>query len=228
MNLKQKLTYMLIGSLFTLAGYFLATLAKNQPPNAHAQDNTPKVFGKIVCKELEVVNKEGKTIALIKENDPYQLGGGGDLSLYNKDGKHIARINEVLSGGRMVLYNFLGKEKEAVSLSAHSGGRLIFRRPNGKKAVDLHHNKLGSWLQLFTEDGSIATLGSNWLQLSVQDTGIVSLGVNALDSRLNNGLSIYSKDIKKLVYIGSITDLPNEGLIGIRDHKGEWRLITAD
>ena len=34
MNFKQKLVYMLIGSLFTPAGYFLASIANNQPPNA--------------------------------------------------------------------------------------------------------------------------------------------------------------------------------------------------
>ena len=76
MNFKQKLTYMLIGSLFTLAGYFLATLTTNQPPNAHAQDNTTKVFDKIVCKELEVVNDKGERLAKLSDS-----GGFGTLKL---------------------------------------------------------------------------------------------------------------------------------------------------
>ena len=37
MNMKQKLTYMLIGCLFTLAGYVLSTLF-NTPPHIQARD----------------------------------------------------------------------------------------------------------------------------------------------------------------------------------------------
>ena len=46
MHFKQKLMYMTFGGLLVLAGYIL-----------RGQDST---FGKIVCRDLEVVDDEGK------------------------------------------------------------------------------------------------------------------------------------------------------------------------
>ncbi len=55
MNFKQKLGYMLIGCLFTIAGYILASLGGSI---THAQKDE-QVLDKIVCRELDVVNKYG-------------------------------------------------------------------------------------------------------------------------------------------------------------------------
>ena len=64
MKFKQKLAYMLIGCLFTIAGYILASagyiLASPNGGWKHAQKD---VIDKIVCRKLEVVNKEGITVA---------------------------------------------------------------------------------------------------------------------------------------------------------------------
>ena len=54
MNFKQKFGYMFIGCLFTLAGYFFASLGGSpSPPNtAHAQHNEDeRHFEKLVCKK---------------------------------------------------------------------------------------------------------------------------------------------------------------------------------
>ena len=60
MNFKQKLTYMLIGSLFTLAGYFFASLGGSALQDTHAQQNGKQVIDEIVCKQIKVVNSFGK------------------------------------------------------------------------------------------------------------------------------------------------------------------------
>ena len=59
MNMKQKLTYMLIGCLFTLSGFVLSNLT-NTPTHVQAQDE--KVIDKIVCRQLEVVDNTGKVV----------------------------------------------------------------------------------------------------------------------------------------------------------------------
>ncbi len=72
MNTKQKLLYMFIGCIFTLVGYFLASLTNHQPLTAHGQENTNSVIDEIVCKKIKVVNSFGTTMAVIKGT---QIGG---------------------------------------------------------------------------------------------------------------------------------------------------------
>ena len=128
MNFKQKLVYMLIGSLFTLAGYFLATLANNQPTDAHAQDSTTKVFDKIVCKELDVVNKDGYSVVSIG----IDVGGEGSIDICNKDGELSMGLTG-LGGGIMSLYN---REDLSVLLDGESGGLYLYHI-DGKRSVSL-------------------------------------------------------------------------------------------
>ena len=167
MNFKQRFTYMLIGSLFTLAGYFLATLANNQPPNAHAQDNTTKVFDKIVCKELEVVNEDGKRIVWLSEFD--SVGG---LFIYNKDGERTVCLGDLIGDGvSLQFYNkegdrvvdlgsgtlFLANDDDgtlAVQLGAFLGsGTLRLYNLDGKSTVKL--DGLGGTLRLCDDDGNV-------------------------------------------------------------------------
>ena len=63
MNMKQTLTYMLIGCLFTLAGTVISNLT-NIP--TQAQDEKKVVFDKVVCRELEIVNHEETTVAKLE------------------------------------------------------------------------------------------------------------------------------------------------------------------
>ena len=83
MNFKQKLAYMAIGCVFTLAGYFLAILGTGgvNPQNASAQASDKQIIDEIVCRKLRVVNPEDKTVALLADN------AGGVLYIYNAAGK---------------------------------------------------------------------------------------------------------------------------------------------
>ena len=83
MNFKQKLGYMFIGCLFTIAGYILASLGGD---TTHAQQNE-QVIDKIVCRELEVVNKEGISVFDIKAGE-----GGGVVRVKNSDGISVVNL----------------------------------------------------------------------------------------------------------------------------------------
>lgn len=84
MNFKQKLVYMLIGSLFTLAGYFFASLSGNALQTTHAQQNEKEVIDEIVCKQIKVVDDLGTTMAVIKGSLV-----GGWMTLHNAHGEVI-------------------------------------------------------------------------------------------------------------------------------------------
>ncbi len=66
MNFKQKLVYMVIGCLFTLAGYFFASLDGSVLQTTHAQQNEKEIIDKIVCRRIEVVDGFGTTQAVIQ------------------------------------------------------------------------------------------------------------------------------------------------------------------
>ena len=88
MNFKQKLAYMAIGCVFTLAGYFLATLGAGgfNPQNATAQDNTKQVIDEIVCRKIRVVNADGRTIAVLEASAMSQDMSAFTLYYYLKKG----------------------------------------------------------------------------------------------------------------------------------------------
>ena len=76
MNFKQKLVYMAIGCVFTLADYFLATLGTGgfNSQNASTQAGDKQVIDEIVTRKIRVVNDAGETVVVI---DSGREGGGG-------------------------------------------------------------------------------------------------------------------------------------------------------
>ncbi len=83
MNMKQKLTYMFIGCLFTLAGTIISNLT-----------NTPN---KIVCKEIVIVNDDGKGLVTI--GSAY---GEGFMSINNAEDKKVVHIGALGDGLRRI------------------------------------------------------------------------------------------------------------------------------
>ena len=97
MNFKQKLGYMFIGCLFTIAGYIIASLGGGA---THAQQDE-QVIDKIVCRQLEVVNKEGKAVADIRATED-----GGTIGVSNAAGKVVINISATEGGnGTVQTYN---------------------------------------------------------------------------------------------------------------------------
>ncbi len=219
MNFKQKLTYMLIGSLFTLAGYFLASLANNQTPNAHAQDN--KVIDEIVCKTIRVVNDEGVDIV--------KLGGMGDAGsvfIYNKEGKTVAGMCTSFdhNAGR-VFVTYEGKLFPCAAMESDRGKGTVFvaNKFDGVPVVVI---------DTFIDMGRVRVYAHN-RKLGTEIYGPIVLVKNedkelAWMNGLEGSVGVQNKEGKALVHIGSIKGRPNDGLINIYNHKGNHRSYTAD
>ncbi|MYB65063.1 hypothetical protein F4X73_10265 [Candidatus Poribacteria bacterium] len=172
MNLKQKLTYMLIGCLFTLAGFVVSNLFN---ATTQAQDKKKTVFDKIVCKELEIVNDKKKTVAVLYSS----IIGGGSLIIYNHEGNRSAQL--------------------------------------------IADEFIGGVLKIHNTDGDLCTY-LNQGRLSIHNAA--SLGSSLIGG--HGMLEIRNKDGKELVIISPIDGRPNDGLINIYNHKGEWRSFSAD
>ena len=147
MNMKQKITYMLIGCIFTLSGYVLSTLT-NTP--TQAQDD--KVIDEIVCKRLKIVNDEGTTVAELES-----VLGDGDLILYNEDGKKLVGIGGMVGGKQGIISTYNSKEKRVASIGSvngKSGGMLIYNE-DGKRVVDIGSSSDGivGGMLIYNEDG---------------------------------------------------------------------------
>ena len=195
MNFKQKLVYMLIGCLFTLAGYFLASLGNNEIPNAHAQQNEKQVIDKIVCRELTVVNENGTPIANLKsdEKDPFFPLPGGSLRFYNFEGQETVRLDSSISGsGSLRFYNLKGQE--TIRLDS-SPATLSLNDLEGKSAVFLAATggAVGGFLRLYGERKFFGEKKKGGVLLNAYELVITDGGKHTvrLSGDLNGTLSLY-------------------------------------
>ena len=104
MHLKQKLGYMAIGAILIIAGYILAILTTGglTTQNATAEpDNDNIIHDVIQCRELQIINKEGKTAIRLKTH----RSGQGELIIYNSD---LKTDGVYLNGGGLTIYNIKG------------------------------------------------------------------------------------------------------------------------
>ena len=129
MNMKHKLTYMLIGCLFTLAGTVISNLT-NIP--TQAQDD--KVIDEIVCKTLRIVNDEGKQLVGIGS----VVGGkGGFLDIGNANEKRLLSIRSSVDGKVGLVRTFNADANLLVGIRAVEG-----RRNDG--LINIYNHK-GEW-----------------------------------------------------------------------------------
>ncbi len=219
MNIKQKIIYMSIGCLFTLAGYFLASLSNNQPPAAHAQDNTNNVIDEIVCKKIRVVNDIGNTVAEISSSF-----GGGNITVHNGDRKIVAQIESREKQGLISIHNREGKNVIEMGglmqsrIRAWDYGRKGFVEIGGRYiAIHNREGKTVVEMSSFGEQGDIRI--HNKEEKTV--VGMSSFGEQGF-------FTVDNKAGKPLVVIDAIKDRPNDGLINIYNYKGERRSITTD
>lgn len=195
MNFKQKLIYMLIGCLFTLAGYFLASIGNNEAPDTQAQQNEKQVIDKIVCRELIVVNKDGTPIVNLKSHGKYPLSTGGSLSIYNFQGQETIRLDGS-SNGSLRIYNYKGHE--VVSLDGIAGGSLSLNDSEGKSATYLVGigGDIGGFLKFYGERKFLGEKKKrevlfNAYQLVITDGGKYTVH---LDGRSTGSLNLYDGD----------------------------------
>ncbi len=205
MNFKQKLTYMLIGCLFTLAGYFFASLGGSALQTTHAQQNEKEVIDEIVCRNIRVVDPDGETVVSIGSNF---FGGMVEVINPKQDRTSVALIWANKHGGRMITRNNAGKT--VVEMGAEIAGW---------GSVEIYAPPLSEKENIFIGGGAIAFTNSDGKEA-------VSLGTT-----LVNGVGFIDVNNKKgndLVYIGATKGRPNDGLINVYNHKGEWRSFSKD
>lgn len=131
MNRKEKIGYMFIGCLFTIAGYILASLGGI---TTNAQDEKNISVDQIVCKDLLVVGKPGKIGVSISVGG----NGSGIIEVYNnnKSAKTAAVIRGVPEdGGSIMVYNNSGKASARIRASEDGGGIEVYNKAEKTVAI---------------------------------------------------------------------------------------------
>lgn len=174
MNFKQKLGYMFIGCVFTLAGYILANFSGKsiaQQQNDIVADSLD--VGSITCRHFAVVGEDGKRIATIDRDK----NGNGVLLIYNKDREDIALIGTDADGnghlhiGAKYGIESVGLPTAAISTDSERGGRLTIRDKKGNRAVVVATDSDGSSWQAFYNKAGHPTV----IILSGGDSGILKI-----------------------------------------------------
>ena len=109
----------------------------------------------IEAKAFYVVNDEGKCVISLDQSE------GGELSIRDKDGKPVARLNSYYYGARLDIYNNEGKEV-AIFGANPDGGTLAIGNKDGKSAAQLNATEDGGELKIKNGDGpALAALGAS-------------------------------------------------------------------
>lgn len=226
---------MLIGSLFTLAGYMLAILTTGglTPQNATAQPDT-QVIDEIICKRLRVVDADGKPSVVVQSS----FNDGGRIRIYNKQ----RDVGVGIGSDTIYLQNINGKE--SIAISAHViGGHIRVRNNKGNVAIDIAGFDTGGEIGIYNETkNTIARLGvaesQGGLLTIYNEAGKLGseisadafggafrlynekekIGVN-IYTLVGSILSMYNEAGKSVVSIGA--DDNGNGVI--QSYKGGWR-----
>ena len=178
-RLRQKLIYMVVGSLFTIIGYLLATLTAD----LNAQDEEKiQHFDAITCRAFGVLDEEGKiVIGLVAD----ELGGklfvsdknqkrsvnlginndSGHIGIANSDGNPVAVIGAIPSG-------------EGIIWTTEKSGQLATWTSNPEelaKAIQTQHGLdqdstilgIGAKLSPFNQDDCKLRIGIFWDMSSI-------------------------------------------------------------
>ena len=118
MNHKQKFGYTVLGAVIMAVGI---TIGQFVTPNIEAQRNN--VFDKIICREIEVVDKDGnKAIALFSDADTNRV------IVYNPQGKRGIKFESGGWGNYVIVFEKQDNEKEGVSLAGTSEENYVIVR----------------------------------------------------------------------------------------------------
>ena len=142
MKFKQKFGYMFIGCLFTLTGYFFASLGGSlSPPNtAHAHEDE-RHFEKLVCKEIVIVNKYGKQVVNISASE----ADSGGIDIFNKYGKQVVAIGTAEDGtGILNIANEDGKVVASIETTDDGRGSIVVVGKDGEGVAGIRTTKDGA------------------------------------------------------------------------------------
>lgn len=201
MNFKQKLAYMAIGCVFTLAGYFLATLGSGgfNLQTTSGQDNTKQVIDEIVCRKLKIVNDQGNTVVSLEP-----VVNGGSLEIYNDAGKDVVRAGTLFDGhGNLKIY-----DKEGIPVSGmfadNTGGSISILKIINERVKE------------------VATLNGNEIvcrKLRVVNPKGKTIAILG-ESLTGSGGYLYINNINDKLIAGIGVSHRNSGVLSIRNKNG--------
>jgi hypothetical protein len=156
MHLKQKLTFMAFGSILTLAGYLLATPTRDV--TAQSETDKATVFDEIYCRELNIVDEDGKTRVTIGT-----ISNGGFMSVDNADGRSVVTISTTSSGGFMLVNHADGGTAVTIGTSDDKRGFVSVDGKSTKGLIQLTANEYGGRMSIFgnTDDKTRVLIGIN-------------------------------------------------------------------
>ena len=142
MHLKQKLTFMVLGSILTLAGYLLATPTRDVTAQSETDKSEPLIVDEIVCRKLRVVDENDKTRVEIGANF---LTGYMDFK--NSDGVKAISIGAVYGLKSMTFWN---DDKDGLYIGAvRDSGFMHVRNSSGEKAVSIRSDENGGRMSIY-------------------------------------------------------------------------------
>ena len=157
MNHKQKLGYILLGAGVMAVGI---TIGQFITPNIEAQSNG--VFDKIVCRELEVVGKDGKKGILLQTNRAVPLPNGGvdfinQVEVFSPQDKHMdfagVRLIAFHSGFNGVqVFDKQGEIAAAVT-STDEGNAISITNSQGDSAILLVSRDEDNSVRIYNQQG---------------------------------------------------------------------------
>ena len=166
--MKEKLaktTYMCVGALIAFAAYLLGNV--NDSINAQPQAQLP-VIDKMVVRQLEVVDANGNTIAVLGKRD-LPLGMADILRVYDGAGKSIILLAQGTDGGMVHVFDKEGKNSSAsLGISANAGVVQAIDETGSRSVlqggvVGVYHRegKSGVFLNTDVNGGNVSVVDKN-------------------------------------------------------------------
>ena len=233
MHFRQKLAFMALGSILTIAGYLLATLTRD----VTAQPETDKatVFDEIVCRKLKMIDENGKTRVEIganfltgymdfKTSDGVKaisisaFGGLKSMTFWNddKDGLYIGAIR---NGGFMHVTNADGQKVVSIGeVSDH--GYMAVKHADGKEVVSIGVVSDHGYMSVNRADGETAVFIAH---NDADNGGLVSV----YGKSMKGSAQLTANEYGGLLNIFSKTDNKARILIGITE-RGNGSINTWD
>ena len=229
MHFRQKLTFMALGSILTIAGYLLATLTSDVTAQPETDKSEPLIVDEIVCRKLRVVGPRDKTRV---EIGPVSDGGYMDFKTF--DGAKAIRIDAFLRVNAMTFWN---GDKTGLVMSAGSdggdlrtfgaggsggvsmGGVVAVWDKNGKRPVVIGSSRDGGYMDVRHTSGTkVVSIG---VDMNIKEGFVSVLGKEGGTAQL--GLSEYGGAL----HISGKTDKKSRILLTISE-RGHGTINTWD
>ena len=153
-----KATYMCVGALIAFAAYLLGNL--NNSINAQPQPLLP-VIDKIVVRQLEIVDAQGKVIAVLGKRD-LAVGMSDILRVYDGVGRSVIALGQDANGGIAAVFG-KGKSRASLGIDTDGGVVEVFGKEGGQAL--LLTNKNGGTIAASNKGNQVV------LQIGVTHTG---------------------------------------------------------